>query len=336
MQRLYRTVVQLEEAKRFILDGDVAHLRLALILLDNAVEAIMSRVIDDKLGRARMYARLLENFASGALDAKGEALKREIVERVIPAPRQKKIERYFGEKLTFLSDDCGCLPSPAARALRRLHQYRNETQHHDRIRVGSIRPAVLVLFDITADLLVSLSSGTVWASDDDYGWLRRYGFSGRLSDAFAMGVDDLRARIAAKLRAGLPLDVGDVRTALVAHLTDRLDAMNEELAFVATNWTIGPDLSRTLKAIQFLHVRHPDCRLDGPGLQAFVPDYDLDSFTQGRSAVGELNSVGDRLVMFGQFATIEEGFEPLETMVKDIASALDAQIQAEIDRRRGK
>ena len=46
MQLLYRTVVQLEEAKRFILDGDVARLRLALILLDNAVEVIMSRVID--------------------------------------------------------------------------------------------------------------------------------------------------------------------------------------------------------------------------------------------------------------------------------------------------
>ena len=49
MQLLYRTVVQLEEAKRFILDGDVARLRLALILLDNAVEVIMSRVIDDEL-----------------------------------------------------------------------------------------------------------------------------------------------------------------------------------------------------------------------------------------------------------------------------------------------
>ena len=49
MQLLYRTVVQLEEAERFILDGDVARLRLALILLDNAVEVIMSRVIDDEL-----------------------------------------------------------------------------------------------------------------------------------------------------------------------------------------------------------------------------------------------------------------------------------------------
>jgi hypothetical protein len=41
MERLRRTVVQLEEAKRFIPDGEVARLRLAVILLDNALEVIL-------------------------------------------------------------------------------------------------------------------------------------------------------------------------------------------------------------------------------------------------------------------------------------------------------
>jgi hypothetical protein len=36
VDRLYRTVVQLEEAKRQIEQGDVAYLRLGKILLDNA------------------------------------------------------------------------------------------------------------------------------------------------------------------------------------------------------------------------------------------------------------------------------------------------------------
>jgi hypothetical protein len=35
MERMRRTVVQLEEVKRFILDGEFAHLRLALILLSS-------------------------------------------------------------------------------------------------------------------------------------------------------------------------------------------------------------------------------------------------------------------------------------------------------------
>ena len=144
MQLLYRTVVQLEEAKRFILDGDVERLRLALILLDNAAEVIMNRFIDGEVSHARTYAKLLKMFPKGPLDVKSKALKREFEEKIIPSRRQRKIEHNFNEKLTYLSNDCRCLPTPTARALRRLHKYRNETQHHDLIREGSIRPAVLV------------------------------------------------------------------------------------------------------------------------------------------------------------------------------------------------
>ena len=68
MERLYRTVVQLEEAKKLVQQGDVAHLRLALILLDNAVEVMMHRVIEGKMMYSDMYARMLENFSAGPLD----------------------------------------------------------------------------------------------------------------------------------------------------------------------------------------------------------------------------------------------------------------------------
>ena len=182
----------------------------------------MSRVIDDKFGHARMYARMLASFPAGALDEEGETLKRKIAAEVIPVRRQKKVERYFNEKLTFLSDNCGALALPTARALKHLHVYRNETQHHDRIRVGSIRPAVLVLFDIAADLLVSLQpSVTTWASDEDYG-LGCEGTASRIR--FPSDATTYRTRIAAELRSGLPLGVVGIRTALVEHLTDRLDA----------------------------------------------------------------------------------------------------------------
>ena len=75
MERLRRTVVQLEETKRFILDGEVARLRLAIILLDNAVEVMLHRRVSEDLGRANMYARMLQRFPGGPLDSKGEALR---------------------------------------------------------------------------------------------------------------------------------------------------------------------------------------------------------------------------------------------------------------------
>ncbi len=332
MQLLYRIVVQLEEAKRFILDGDDERLRLALILLDNAAEVIMNRFIDGEVSHARTYAKLLKMFPKGPLDVKSKALKREFEEKIIPSRRQRKIEHNFNEKLMYLSNDCQCMPTPTACALRRLHKYRNETQHHDLIREGSIRPAVLVLFDIAVDLLVSLHTGVVWTSNEDYGWLLRYGFSDAFTRFPWRGTDgdDLLSRIATGLRSGLQLDTMGIRRALVAHLTDRLDAMNNDLMFVADNWFVGPDPARTLKAIQFCHPQGPECEW-----QEFEPTYDLDSFTEWRGAITKMNSA-DKLLMFGEFATIEDGFEPLEAMIGDAASEIDRRIQEKIDLMRGK
>lgn len=81
MERWRRPVVQLEEAKRLILDGEVARLRLAVILLDNAVEVILHRRVNDTLQSANMYARMLQRFPDSRLDAKGEALRQESLRR---------------------------------------------------------------------------------------------------------------------------------------------------------------------------------------------------------------------------------------------------------------
>ena len=151
MERLYRTVVQLEEAKRQIEQGDVAHLRLAMILLDNAVEVMMQRVIEGKLQNADMWARMLKNFPDNNLDAKGQELRQEMESHVIPPKRQKEIRRVFGEKIKFLSEDHDKIPLPAARALKHLHDYRNETQHNDQVREESIMAATLLYFEIAAD-----------------------------------------------------------------------------------------------------------------------------------------------------------------------------------------
>ena len=103
--------------------------------------------------------------------------------------------------------------------------------------------------------------------------------------------------------------------------------MNNELMFVTDNWFIGPDPARTLKAIQFCHPQNPEC-----DWQEFEPTYDLDSFTEWREAAEKLNSM-DKLVMFGEFANIEDEFEPLEEMIGYAASEIDYRIQMEIDPR---
>jgi hypothetical protein len=333
MERLHRTVVQLEEAKRFIQCGDIAHLRLALILLDNAVEVMMHHVIEDALRHSEAYERMLQTFPDGPLDAQGEELRRSIASNVVPAKQQKQIRRYFGKKVAFLSEDHTFIPRPSARALRHLHTYRNETQHSDHVRPESISPAVLVLFDIATDLLARLTPGaTSWTSETDFSWLRNY----RMRNPFDKA-GDMRGRIAAQLRLGLPLDDTEIRTALAAHLTDRLDAMENGLGFISGGLTIGPDEARVLKALQVQHA-HPglDPAAQNSQLQTFAAPYDHDSFKRWRGAIEKLNVTDNKLQMFDRFATIEDEFEPLEGMIDDAVSAIDAQIQMEIDLARGK
>jgi hypothetical protein len=111
----------------------------------------------------------------GSLGTRGEALRAELAAKTLPLARQDKIGRFFNEKVGFLVGK-KILAAPTGTVLRHLHDYRNEVQHRDHLRAESIRPAVLILFDIVLDLLVSLEPGSVtWESNADYRWLQDYG-----------------------------------------------------------------------------------------------------------------------------------------------------------------
>lgn len=332
MQRLYRTVVQLEEAKRQIEQGDVAHLRLGMILLDNAVEVMMHRVIEDEFRHANMWERMLKNFPAGNLDAKGQELRREMESHVIPPKRQKEIRRVFGEKIKFLSEDHDKIPLPCARALKHLHDYRNETQHNDEVREESIMAATLLYFDIAADFLVRVNPGsTVWIGGENYDWLKRYGIQEKHARP-----DETRPRIAEALRAGLPLDIDGIRTALATHLKDRIEVMENQLVFVEECLPEKLRAETPLKVVQFWHQNPMPPNASIEQVQAFVAPHGPDAFAKWRTATDTLNQLGDKLEMFDRFATIEDEFEPLEKMIDDTVSDIDRQIQHEIDVARGK
>jgi hypothetical protein len=228
VDRLYRTVVQIEEAKKLIEQGDIEHLRLALILLDNAVEVMMHRVIEGEMMYSDMYARMLQNFFANSLDAKGEEMRREMAAHVVPPKLQKEIRRVFGKKIKFLSEDRDKIPLPCARVLNHLHDYRNETQHRDQVRSESITAATLVYFDIATDFLVQLQPGcTAWIGGENYNWLKKYGIQKKMASP-----EEMLPRIAEGLRAGLPLDVEGIRTALATHLMGRIDAMENQLVYI--------------------------------------------------------------------------------------------------------
>ncbi len=249
MDRLYRTVVQIEEAKKLIEQGDVAHLRIALILLDNAVEMMMHRVIEGKMMYSDMYARMLENFPADPFDPTREQTRQELATHVVPPKRQKEIRRVFGEKIKFLSEDHDKIPRLCARALNHLHDYRNETQRRDEVRSESITAATLVYFDIATDFLVRLQPGsTAWMSGQNYDWLKKYGIQMKMAPP-----EETLPRITEGLRAGLPLDVAGIRTELSTHLMGRIEAMENQLVFIEEFLPRDFRAETTLKVVQFWH-----------------------------------------------------------------------------------
>lgn len=201
--------------------------------------------------------------------------------------------------------------------------------------MGSLRPATLILFDIATELLVTLNPGSAtWYSEDDYGWLERFGLPGSI----LAGGQDVQSRVRDHLRSGLALSIKDLRKTLIDHPTDRLNEMEEQLALVVENSTLGPgDPSVVLKAIQFRDSGAQRKIIErGPEFDTFAPRNTINSFTRWRAETARLDSTSDRFELFDRFATIEDEFEPLETAIRRTARELDAAIELAVDIARGK
>jgi len=338
--QLELTVVQLEEAKRFIQTDTVPHLRLALLLLDNAAEVLMHRAVQEELAYSdwhREWHAQMAAFLRRKPDDDGKTRHRlsQLAARIIPEKRKHKLGKYYNEKVDFLSQELHHMSVPVARVLKHIHDYRNEAYHNDRIRPDSIRPAVLILFDVVCTLLATLRQHAAmsWHAGDSEAWLERYGVSW-----FGYNADEIQAAISRALRLGLPLDTDDIRAALATHLTSRLDGIDDSIKFIAQNARPHRSGEEVLKAVQYWNTdRDGPPRGDGdPAFLQFRPQHTLASIERWRERITALGGIADKLELFNLFADIEDDFEPLERSLNEAAGLIDRAIQAEIDLLRGK
>lgn len=322
MERIQSTVIQLAEAKRFLLDGRAPYLRLALILLDNAAELLMQRAVTSETAYSDMYSRMLHHHR--------DAPNREELEAHIVPPQQlAKLKRFFDEKALFLSRDRGRIAAPLARVLRHLHRYRNEVYHSDQLRPESIRPATLLLFDIDCELFTQLGQDSiVISSDGDYSYLARYGFRPGTS------TDSVRERALTDLRSGLSLDAHSLTSALRDHLTNRLDRLDELLAFISRYSTKG-SVDRTLSVVQYWDEDRSRKPHETP--ERYTGKYTATDLARWRQTTADLTTKSDdKLRMFSLFADLEDALEPLEALVDEVASSIDQAMELASDIARGK
>jgi hypothetical protein len=328
--RIELMAVQLQQAKDLIEEGSAAHARLAFILLDNAVEVMMFRNIEALLFHNRMLEGILqswEDIAQRTGDAKAQAHRDEIKALVVSKTKRTKLERSFDAKAEYLVSE-GRLDLVASRVIKKLHGYRNELYHRDRIRAVTVRTASLLYFGLACSLF---EQGDRYPIGDPIGQkappaLKRY------NDSENAGLMPSAAQIVGVLRQGLHLDPASIKETLVSHLTSRLDKIDADIAWAGEMLSgLGPDA--VVRLAQVHEKALPDSL---QGLLDAELRYSSEDLIRWRQAVHDLEGLDHELELFAAFADIEDGFEPAEVLIEDLVERIDYEIEMEADILRGK
>lgn len=225
MERVRLIYEQVEEAKRFLLSGSLLHLRLALILLDNAAELMMYRELQYKFAWYDQWRPVCKS----ALD---EWLRAGLGPKYTEEER-KAAEREFEPKARILSLRLGRITRDERQILSACHKFRCEAFHRGHLRAEIMLPVCRLLYLTVAGLTAKLPfksyaipGGTL--SADNAAFLERFGLKGSLplSGKEALG------QLHQKLVDGIALDAGKFAATLSADLVERIDNTLEGLAYV--------------------------------------------------------------------------------------------------------
>ena len=334
MEQLELVAVQLDEALNLIKVGRIPQLRLAFLLIDNAAELMMYRTTKEETEYQFLYvsmhhqAKLMQSRVAD--DAEIRARIQDLENKIIPEEKLKEIDREFRAKVNFLVAR-GRLDPSLGTILKKLHRYRNDMYHQARIRKALIETAALVYFDVACALLAAWAPPRMSSTSEPYTDLERFGI-GR-HDLFK---DGLCNQVAQRLRDEAGVDATGVRSALISHLNERLDELDEMISFVIEEG-VPPEFSSLDDAIRLIQAD-----LMGPELPP-LEDLRQQRFpVQSRTLrlwriqVTQLAKVTDRYEMYSRFAAIEDRFETFEERVRTVAGLVDSRIQFEIDQARGK
>ncbi|MFJ7902387.1 hypothetical protein ACIQ6V_18155 [Streptomyces sp. NPDC096198] len=322
MERLELVVVQLEEAKRMIEKARVPHLRLAFILLDSVTELILHRTVQTALWDQEMLTGVLSTYkqlaARGSEGAEAEIAS--IEARIIPKSELRSIERNFDAKVALLVDR-GTLAPALGPVLQKLHKYRNEMYHRDKLRSEVLKPATLIYFDCACTALESYSQQFMAYSNTPLGpELTRF-TGGRMAGLMKQS---LPQEIAAQLRREVGLDLPQVRSALAHYLEARLDEISDGLTFIEDNLgvphLVPGDALRLVQANLTANTTLEQVR----GKKYPYSKADMERW---RSEISGLKSISDKHDLVREYAAIEDAFEPFEQLVEKAVTDVDREMQ---------
>jgi hypothetical protein len=334
--------VQLDEASAFLARKTVSHARLAFILLDNAAEVIMRRNVEVGLAGNRLMERVLsqwkEILEQDPANAEARRHHDEVATEVVPRAARRELARSFDAKVDFIRDH-GDIRETESRVLKKLHRYRNELYHRDRVRPETVQSACLLYFDMACTLFERLAQShftTVTPHMEAPPALRKF----KAHETTAEGYPT-EGQIAATLRAGLGIDEPSLKEALAGHLTGRLDDLDETISraesslfgAIAELAPSGPWRQAIINLAQWEKESLPGSIDQLLATRVRYGEADLAAW---RQKVARLREVSGRLELFAAFADIEDAFEPFEELMTDLDVRIELEEQRESDLRRGK
>jgi hypothetical protein len=331
LQQLTYVLFQLDEARRHIAGGRLEELRLALLLLDNAAELQIGRRVREELSsedlRERIRAQALRIPESDLPERLGELVAWQPL-----TPKQKgRLDRYFNEKLNYLSMRHTILDRRVASVLAALHRHRNEAYHEGRVRRETIRTAAVILLEANCQLLLSIFRVSVYASNEDYSWLEeRFGIRKlALFDRVAL------QGVVESLRDGMVPTVEDVVGTLTEHLRSRVSDLGDALDFAVDNTGLE-DRAHALKVAQLSGAVDRGAVPPAMDPVEYVGQWTMSDILALDSKISAIEGARDRLEAFEAFSAIELQMEPLERDVLALAGFVDGWIQHQTDVMRGK
>jgi hypothetical protein len=331
VQYIMPIVEQLDRAATELATDHPINNRLALILVDNAVELIVHRHAVDEV--------------------------REDLHRPPPHakyPHKLRVEargRYIGPKLQ-LARRSGVLNEIEDRFIDVCHQYRNQLYHVGIGHTGVIRALAGEYYRFACDLFGHVApSGVTHASDDRYTEVgQRY-----VDTLKAAGTHYPDAKAFAELlKQNLP-DTPALPETLWNDAETRIDEIAADFDFLVKDNPAGNDAAEVLRTVQFS--AEFERRLVGAGIEG--PLYNPDQETRVRNVRKEMeanwkprhssvplekwraraekvSAMHDPMVALHEYEQLRSDMAPLETTILDAAAGLDSHIQSQIDWARGK
>jgi hypothetical protein len=337
MQRLTYVLFQLDEALRYVDDGRLERLRLALLILDNAAELQVERRVRDELEIEDFQEHIRQQtLLVAALQPEGErefpnSLAELVAWEPLTKAQKRSLDRLYDEKLRYLSERHDILDGRLAKVLSYLHRYRNEAYHEGRVRSETVRTAALILFEANCALLLSVFRVHSIASNEDYSWLEeRFGVRGPL-----FGTNGQLEPLLERLRAPFLPTLESVVGTLGAHLTSRIDELWGDLDFIIDGSRIQTRAD-AFRIAQLYAAAERDEVAGAIDPDAYAGRWTLAAIDDLHQSIHGLGGAEDRLDAFSRFSDLEQRVEEFEREVRPLTVFVDRLVQDEIDQMRGK